>query len=35
MRVWISIFVLLALLVGVYIAYVGWNLTDAAMPVTG
>ena len=36
MRVWIAICILLALLAGaVYVAYVGWNLTDVAMPVTG
>ena len=36
MRVWIAICVLLALLAGaVYVGYVGWNLTDVAMPVTG
>jgi hypothetical protein len=36
MKTCIAIFVLLALLVGaVYVGYVGWNLTDVAMPVTG
>jgi len=36
MRVWTTIFVLLALLVGaVYVGYVGWNVTDVTMPVTG
>jgi hypothetical protein len=36
MRTWIAISVLLALLVAaIYVAYVGWNLTDVAMPVTG
>jgi hypothetical protein len=33
---WIAISVLLALLVAaIYVAYVGWNLTDVAMPLTG
>jgi hypothetical protein len=36
MRVWITIAILLALLIGaIYVGYVGWNLTDVAMPVTG
>ena len=36
MRIWIGISVLLALLVGaVYVGYVGWNLTDVAMPMPG
>ena len=36
MRIWIGISVLLALLVGaVYVGYVGWNLTDVVMPLTG
>ena len=36
MRVWATISVLLALLAAaVYVAYVGWNLTDVTMPVTG
>ena len=36
MRVWTTISVLLALLAGaVYVGYVGWNLTDVTMPVTG
>jgi hypothetical protein len=36
MRVWIAISALLALLVAaIYVAYVGWNLTDVAMPLTG
>jgi hypothetical protein len=36
MKVWVTISVLLALLVGaIYVGYVGWNLTDVAMPVTG
>jgi hypothetical protein len=36
MKVWITISVLLALLIGAtYVGYVGWNLTDVAMPLTG
>jgi len=36
MRVWIAICILLALLAGaVYVGYLGWNLTDVEMPVTG
>jgi hypothetical protein len=36
LRTWIAISVLLALLAGaIYVAYVGWNLTDVAMPLTG
>jgi hypothetical protein len=36
MRIWTGIAVLLALLIGaVYVGYVGWNLTDVAMPWTG
>lgn len=36
MRMWTGIAVLLALLIGaVYVGYVGWNLTDVAMPWTG
>jgi dolichyl-phosphate-mannose--protein O-mannosyl transferase len=36
MRVWISTSLLLALLVvAIYVAYVSWNLTDVAMPLTG
>jgi uncharacterized membrane protein YuzA (DUF378 family) len=36
MRAWITIFILLVLLVGaIHVGYVGWNLTDVAMPVTG
>jgi len=35
MRALIAISFMLALLAGaVYVAYVGWNLTDVAMPVT-
>ena len=36
MKVWMTISVLLALLIGAtYVGYVGWNLTDVAMPLTG
>jgi hypothetical protein len=36
MRVWIGTSLLLALLVAaIYVAYVSWNLTDVAMPLTG
>ncbi len=36
MGIWIGISILLALLVGaVYVGYVGWNLTDVAMPLAG
>jgi hypothetical protein len=36
MKVWVTICVLLALLIGAtYVGYVGWNLTDVAMPLTG
>ena len=36
MRVWIAICILLALLAGaIYVGYVGCNLTDVEMPVTG
>ena len=36
MRVWATISVLLALLAAaVYVAYVGWNLIDVTMPMTG
>jgi hypothetical protein len=36
MKVWVTISVLLALLIGAtYVGYGGWNLTDVALPVTG
>jgi hypothetical protein len=36
MRVWIGTSLLLALLVAaIYVAYLSWNLTDVAMPLTG
>jgi uncharacterized membrane protein YuzA (DUF378 family) len=36
MRTWITISILVALLIGaIYVGYVGWNLTDVAVPVTG
>jgi hypothetical protein len=36
MRAWIAISFMLALLAGAaYVGYVGWNLTDVAMPVAG
>ena len=36
MRTWITIAILLALLMGaIYVGYVGWSLTEVAMPVTG
>jgi hypothetical protein len=36
MRAWITITVLLGLFAGsVYVGYVGWNLTDVAMPPAG
>ena len=36
MKVWMTISALLALLQGaIYVGYVGWNLTDVAMPLTG
>jgi len=36
MRVWITIAVLVTLLIAtIYVGYVGWNLTDVAMPLTG
>jgi hypothetical protein len=36
MKAWTPIAVLLGILAAaVYIAYLGWNLTDVAMPVTG
>jgi hypothetical protein len=35
-RTWIASSALLALLVAaIYVAYVSWNLTDVAMPLTG
>ena len=36
MKVWITISALLVLLLGaIYVGYLGWNLTDVAMPLTG
>jgi hypothetical protein len=36
MRVWVTILVLFAVLaMAIYVGYIGWNLTDVAIPPTG